>query len=58
MRAGATAFSGIGATKLMLYNGRSARNEYYVGTLSGCQVDDLDVDGVVELFERSSSCDQ
>jgi len=37
---------------------RSARNECDVGTISGCQVDDFDVDGVDELFERSCPCDQ
>lgn len=61
MRAGATAFNGIGLAKLMLgYRKcrKSAGNECDANTIRGCCVADLAVDGVDELFERSSSCGQ
>jgi hypothetical protein len=61
MRAGATAFNGIGLAKLMLGYmkcRKSAGNECDGDTIRGCCVADLAVDGVDELFERSSSCGQ
>ena len=61
MRAGETAFNGIGLAKLMLgYRKcrKSAGNECDANTIRGCCVADLAVDGVDELFERSSSCGQ
>jgi hypothetical protein len=46
MRAGATALSGMGPTKLMLANERSAENERGDVTIRERYTDDLDVDGV------------
>lgn len=56
MRAGATAFNGIGPAKLIfgyIKYRTSADNDCDGVAIRGCCLADLAVDGVDELFERS-----